>query len=151
MPAKTEKTKKIEIYNKKARFDYAIDESFEAGVVLFGNEIKAARSGRANISGAHVRIMHGEVYLINSIIGDEEDKSRSRKLLLKKTEIERLAGKTEEKGLTLVPLKMYFTRGKLKLEVGLGRGKKKFDKRETIKKREQERQIESDFLRKGKK
>lgn len=151
MPKDAKPKKKLEFYNKKARLNYAIEDSFEAGIVLTGSEIKSVREGRVNISSAHVRIMQGEVFLVNSIIGVDEEKSRSRKLLIKKTEIERLIGKTEEKGLALVPLKMYMKRGRLKIEIGIGRGKKKFDKRETMKKREQERQIESDFLRKSKK
>lgn len=151
MPKDAKPKKKLEFYNKKARFNYAIEDSFEAGIVLTGSEIKSVREGRVNISSAHVRIMQGEVFLVNSIIGVDEEKSRSRKLLIKKTEIERLIGKTEEKGLALVPLKMYMKRGRLKIEIGIGRGKKKFDKRETMKKREQERQIESDFMRSSKK
>jgi SsrA-binding protein len=141
-------TKSKEFFNKKARFNYAIEESFEVGIVLTGPEIKAVRAGRVNISSAHIRIMSGEMFLLGAIINAlDGEADRTRKLLAKKEEISRLTGKTEEKGLTIVPIKMYFTRGRLKLEAGLGRGKKKFDKRETIKKREQERLIEGDFLR----
>ena len=145
-------SKSKEFYNKKARFNYEIEESFEVGIVLTGPEIKAVRAGRVNINGAHVRILGGEMFLLGSIINAlEGEADRTRKLLVKKIEIKRLSGKIDEKGMTLVPIKMYFTRGRLKLEVGLGKGKKKFDKRETIKKREMERQIEGNFLRRDKK
>lgn len=152
MSKKITVTKSKEFYNKKARFNYAIEESFEAGIVLTGSEIKAVRAGKLNISCAHVRILGGEMFLLGALINSlEGEADRTRKLLVKRAEIDKLIGKTEEKGLALVPLKMYFTRGKLKVEIGVGRGKKKFDKRETIKKREQERQIEGNFLRQGKK
>ncbi len=145
------KPKKIEFYNKKARFNYAIEDSFEAGVVLTGSEIKAVRAGRVNISNSYVKILGGELFLLGSIFQvPEGETDRTRKLLAKRDEIKKLIGKTEEKGLALVPLKMYMKRGRLKIEVGIGRGKKKFDKREAIKAREQERTIESDFLRKDK-
>lgn len=138
--------KKIEFFNKKARFNYAIEDSFEAGIVLFGSEIKAVRLGRVNITSAHAKILNDELFLLGSIIETGDDtKDRTRKLLVKKDEIKKLTGKVQEKGLTLVPLKMYMTRGKLKVEIGIGRGKKKFDKRETIKKREFERKLSSDY------
>lgn len=138
--------KKIEFYNKKARFNYAIEDSFEAGIVLLGNEIKAVRAGRVNISSAYVKVLSGEMFLLGCVMDTGDDqKDRTRKLLAKRNEIDKLVGKIQEKGHSLVPLKMYMTRGKLKVEVGIGRGKKQFDKREAIKKREFERKLSSDY------
>ena len=140
--------------NKKATFDYEILETVSAGLVLHGYEVKAVRAGLASLKGSFVvPADHGreELYLINCHIGrykyagklENYEPERSRQLLLKKREINHLLGKRQEQGLTLVPLKLY-TRGSLiKLEIALGKGKKKFDKRETIKKRELKRKIDS--------
>jgi len=136
--------------NKKAYFNYEILERFEAGMVLNGQEVKSIKSGRINLAGSYVVIQDGEPRLVGSNIPayqpknapSDYDQQRSRKLLLNKKEIGYLIGKTKERGLTLVPLKVYTKNRRLKLEFGLAKGKKKFDKRETIKKREDERDIE---------
>jgi len=124
--------------NRRARHDYLIDERFEAGIVLTGSEVKSLRGGRASLGESYARVQNGEVWIENLHIPPYEsgqkrgyDPKRRRKLLLKRAEIERLVGKTAEKGLTLVPTKMYFKDGRVKLEVGLARGKKLYDKREA--------------------
>lgn len=139
--------------NRRASFDYDLLENYEAGIVLFGHEAKSAKAGHVNLGGAYVSLRPGnngaELWLIGVHISpyrfagnlSDYDPTRERKLLLNKNEIAHLAGKTQEKGLTLVPVKMYTKRSFVKLEFALGRGKKKYDKRESIKKRELERQI----------
>jgi len=135
--------------NKKAFYNYEILDKFEAGIVLEGSEVKALRVGRVNLKDSYVRIIKGEPYLLNAHIAFldqtnphfKPDSRRARKLLLHKREIKRLIGKLKERGLTLIPLRIYFVRGKAKVELGLGRGKKKIDKREQIKKRDEERTI----------
>ena len=136
--------------NKRAKYDYDILEKFEAGLVLKGHEVKAIRTGRISLKGAYVIIKDDEAFLINADISPYQPKnvpedyspSRTRKLLLHKKEIKNLIGKGREKGLTLVSIRVYDKKGKLKLEFGIGRGKKKTDKRELIKKREVKREIE---------
>ena len=139
--------------NRRASFDYDLLENYEAGVVLLGHEAKSAKAGHISLSGAYVSLREGlngpELWLLNTHItlyrfaGHLLDYNplRERKLLLKKNEIAHLVGKTQEKGLTLVPVKMYTKRSFVKLEFALARGKKKYDKREAIKKRDVERQI----------
>lgn len=135
-------TSKKEFFNKKARFDYDIADSFEAGIVLTGLEIKAIRNGRIDLSTSYVKVLNGEVFWIGANFNIEEgDRQRTRKLLLHKEQIEKLIGKTQEKGLTLLPLKLYLTRGKAKLEVGLGKGMKRYEKRDKMKKRDIERDL----------
>lgn len=134
------------ITNKEARFDYEILEDFEAGLVLKADEIKAIRSGRVNLKGSYGKLFYENgkpaVFLVGAhFYTNTLDPYRTKKLLLHKKEIDKLVGKTQEKGLTLIPLEIYVTRGKAKLKLGLGRGKKQFDKRETIKKREENRRI----------
>lgn len=132
------------IENKKAFFDYEIIEQFECGMKLEGWEVKAIAQKACSIAGSHCKILGADVMLIGASIGSSEnDILRSRKLLLHKKEISRLIGKTQEKGLTLIPLRMYTVRGKFKLTIGVGRGKKEFDKRATDKKRD----IENDNRR----
>lgn len=133
--------------NRKAGFDYHILETFEAGVVLLGTEIKAIREGRVQLRDAFCRIDRGEAYLLNAHIGQyshgsyaSHDPTRTRKLLLHRTELNKLLGKTVEKGLTVVPLRMYFKNGRIKVAVALARGKKAYDKRETIRRREADRE-----------
>jgi SsrA-binding protein len=136
--------------NKKAYFDYEILETFEAGLVLAGHEVKSIKTGRAKLQGAHALIRAGEAYIVGMHVSpyqqantpDGYDPDRTRKLLLTKKEIQYLVGKTAEKSLTLVPLQVYTTHGLVKLRIGLGRGKKKADKRQTIKTRESQRKIE---------
>jgi SsrA-binding protein len=134
--------------NKRARHDYEILETWEAGLVLRGTEVKALREGRANLTDAYGVIMDGEVWLLNLNIGAyglgnrfNHDATRSRKLLLHRREIRRLIGAAERQGLTLVPLELYFVRGRAKVLLGLGRGKKAHDKREDIKRRDADREI----------
>lgn len=135
--------------NKKAHFDYEILETYEAGLTLLGFEVKAIRKGFASVAGSFAVIRGGEAYLLNANIPPYQpgntpkdyDPTRTRKLLLTKDEIKELVGKTEKTGLTLVPLKLYNKHGKIKLELGLARHKKARDKRETIRKRETEREM----------
>ena len=140
--------KKIICVNKRARFDYAIDEMFEAGLVLQGTEVKSLRAGRATLKDAYAEVRDGEMFLLHAHINQYEQASRfnheperPRKLLLHKREIYRLAGKTQERGLTLIPTRMYFSRGKAKVELGLGKGKRQYDKRQDMKRRDAQREI----------
>lgn len=123
--------------NKKAYFDYTIIEEYECGLVLQSWEVKAIAGKRCSIQGAHCKVFNGEVFLVGASIGtnDTEGMTRDRKLLMHRKEINRLVGKVQEKGLTLVPLKLYNKDGKFKLSMGLAKGKKEYDKRETEKKR----------------
>jgi SsrA-binding protein len=132
---------KTEIFNKKARFDYNIVESFEAGIVLTGEEIKAIRLGRVSFGASYAKIINGEVFWLGGNFIDTHDPDRTKKLLLHKEQIKRLIGKVHEEGMTLIPIKLYLKNGKAKIELGLGRGKKKYDKREDIKRRDQAREI----------
>jgi SsrA-binding protein len=142
--------------NRRANFDYEILETFEAGLALTGSEVKSLRQGGGSIAEAHARIKGGEVWLegMNIIVYNEasynnHDPLRSRKLLLKKNEIDEIAKGLERKGLTLIPLKLYFKNGWAKLNVGLARGKKNYDKRETQAKREAKREIDRELKRGG--
>lgn len=137
---------KIVVQNKKAFAEYDILEKYEAGIVLTGAEIKAIRAGKVNLKGSFARIFGGkkqlEIYAVNLHIGiTEGDPTRSRKLLLHRKEINRLIGKIEQKGLTLLPLRLYFKKNLAKLELGLGRGLKLHSKKEKLKKRDIEREI----------
>ena len=139
---------KILAKNKKAYFDYQILETLEAGIILTGSEVKSAKLGQINLKGAYVSIANDQVSLLNAHIAPYQfatikkyDPRRTRKLLLHKKQIDYLAGKLNEKSITILPLKAYAKKGFIKLEIGIGRGKKKYDKRETIKKRESERAI----------
>ena len=144
--------KKIVANNKKAFFDYFIEETYEAGVALAGTEVKSLRMGKGSIKEAFIRIERGEVYLYGMHISPYEkgnifnkDPLRVRKLLMHKYEINKLLGKIKEKGYTLVPLNIYFKGSLVKVEVGLARGKKLYDKREAIAKKDQRRVAEKDF------
>jgi SsrA-binding protein len=136
------------IDNRKAFFDYFIEERHEAGLVLEGWEVKAMRAGRANIKESYVMIKDGELYLIGTHISPlpeasthiQPDPTRIRKLLLKREEIDKLIGKVEQRGFTLVPLNFHYKGGRVKCEIGLAKGKKLHDKRETEKKRDWERE-----------
>lgn len=131
----------INITNRKAHFDYQILDSVEAGIALVGLEIKALRAKKVTIAGSYVKILKGEVFWLGGNFDVKSgDRQRTRKLLLHATEISRLIGKSAEQGLTLVPLKLYLKRGKAKLEVGIARGKKQYDKREVLKKKDQSRE-----------
>ncbi len=134
--------------NDRAKYDYEILENFEAGLVLSGQEVKSAKTGHLKLRGAHA-VFHGEeAYLLNAHIAAYPkagplpgyDPERSRKLLLRRSELKKLRGKLEEKGLTIVPIRAYIKSGRIKIEIGVGRGRKQFEKREVIKKRDLERQ-----------
>ncbi|MED1203796.1 SsrA-binding protein SmpB [Heyndrickxia acidicola] len=138
--------------NKKANHDYFIEETFEAGIVLQGTEIKSIRAGRVNLKDSFARIQKGEVFIYNMHVSPYEqgnrynhDPLRTRKLLLHRKQINKLIGETKEQGYSLVPLKMYIKDGFAKVLLGLGRGKKKYDKREDLKKKEAKREIERVF------
>lgn len=144
--------------NKKAYFDYDIQEKLEAGIVLTGAEVKSAKLKRVSLKGAYVvPFPNGEIMLINATISpyqvnntpDSYDPRRPRKLLLKRKQIDFFIGKEKQKGLTLIPLRMYTKHNLIKVEVGLAHGKKKFDKRAKIKKREAERKIRKALKEKG--
>jgi SsrA-binding protein len=135
--------------NRRARHDYLIEETFEAGIVLSGSEVKSLRQGRASLTESYARVDDGEVWLEGLHIPPYEqgekrgyDPKRRRKLLLHRAEIERLIGKTAEKGLTLVPMRVYFTRGLAKVQIGLGRGKRSFEKRQALAEREHRREMD---------
>jgi SsrA-binding protein len=148
MAAKTERKIKVVADNRKARFNYEIGEVFEAGIALTGTEVKSLRSGKATIAESYADTRRGEIWLINSNIPEYLQASRfnhvpkrPRKLLLHKRQVNKLSGAVEREGMTLVPLKIYFNeRGRAKIEIALGRGKKLHDKRETLKKRSWERE-----------
>ncbi len=133
--------------NRKAFHDYHILETLEAGVALLGTEVKAIREGRVNLRDSYARVEDGEVYLYNVNISPyshrgyaDHEPLRRRKLLLHREEIRKLIGKTVERGMTLVPVRMYFKNGRVKVAVSLAKGKKEYDKRETIKRRETDRE-----------
>jgi SsrA-binding protein len=135
--------------NKRALHDYFIEDRMEAGLALRGTEVKSLRDGGASLSDAYAELRRGELFLINSHINPyghatflNHDTRRPRKLLLHKREIARLAIKLNERGFTLVPLELYFSRGKAKVELGLAKGKKQHDKRETLRERDQARELE---------
>ena len=143
---------KLVANNKKAYHDYFIDEKYEAGLVLHGTEVKSLRMGKCSIKEAWVRIQDGEVWVYGMHIRPYEkgnifnkDPLRPRKLLMHKAEIGKLLGKVKEKGITLVPLQVYFKNGRAKLEIGLARGKKLYDKREELAKRDMRREAEREF------
>ncbi len=138
--------------NKKAYHDYFIEEKIETGIVLHGTEVKSLRMGKCSVKESFIRIENGEVFIYGMHISPYEkgnifnkDPLRVRKLLLHKTEINKLAGKLAEKGYTLVPLQVYFKEGKAKVEIGLAKGKKLYDKRQDIAKKDQRRESEREF------
>ncbi|WP_102028625.1 SsrA-binding protein SmpB [Salirhabdus sp. Marseille-P4669] len=140
---------KVIAQNRKANHDYFIEETYEAGIVLKGTEIKSIRNGRVNLKDAFARIHNGEVFLSNMHISPYEqgnrfnhDPLRTRKLLLHKGEINKLIGLTQQQGYSLVPLKMYIKNGVAKILIGLGKGKKKYDKRDDLKQKQAKRDIE---------
>ena len=143
---KEEDLKNITV-NRKARHEYSILQTFEAGIVLQGTEVKSLRQGKANLVDSYASLKNGEVWLIGAHISEYTQGNinnhlpvRDRKLLLKKSEIRRLIGKVKEKGLTLIPLRLYFKDGKVKVELALAKGKKVYDKRESIAKRDLQRE-----------
>ena len=140
---------KVIVTNRKARYDYEIIDNIEAGLVLLGSETKSLREGKANISDAYARIKKGEVWLIGMHISpykqaafQNHDPLRERKLLLNKKEIKKIFRRVEEKGVTLVPLKLYFKNNWAKVDLGVARGKRKYDKKEAISRRDAERDLQ---------
>lgn len=148
---------KIVATNRRARHDYEIDETYEAGIVLSGSEVKSLRGGKASLAEAYGRVSDSEVWLEGLHIPPyaqdstrrEYDPRRPRKLLLRRAEIERLRGKLNERGYTLVPLRVYFSHGLAKLEIGVGRGKRRYEKRQAIAEREHKREIERELARRN--
>ena len=143
---------KLVANNKKAYHDYFIEEKYECGIALHGTEVKSMRAGKCSIKEAFIRIEDGEVFVYGMHVSPYEkgsmynkDPLRVKKLLLHKQEINKLIGKIKEKGYTLVPLQVYFSKGKVKVEIGLARGKKLYDKRDDIAKKDQRREVERDF------
>jgi SsrA-binding protein len=146
--AEAARERQIIASNRRARYEYEILDTWEAGMVLVGSEVKSLRAGNANLSDAYAMTRRGELWLLNLHISpykqagrDNPDPRRERKLLLHRREIEKLGSQINERGLTLVPLSLYFSNGRAKVEIGLARGKKRYDKRESIKRREQDREI----------
>ena len=157
MTKKDKSAEKIICQNKMARRNYFIEDTYEAGIVLAGTEVKALREGRGNMKDSYAQVKDGEVFIYDLHISPyshgnryNHDALRIRKLLLHKREIRKLYGKANEKGMTLVPLKLYFKNGKVKLELGLGKGKKLYDKREDIKRKDDMRDVERDMAARGK-
>ncbi len=147
MAEKAESEEKVLATNKKAFHDYFILNKFEAGIALLGTEVKSVREGRVNLKDAYALVKKEEAFLLNCHISpyshgnrENHDPTRTRKLLLHAKEIRKLIGKTQEKGLTLVPLRVYLTRGRVKVELGIARGKKEYDKRETERRKEADRE-----------
>ena len=140
---------KVVATNRRARHDYDIVDDWEVGIVLTGSEVKSMRAGKANLKDSFGHIRDGEMWLVGAYIGPYDfardgghDPERSRKLLLHRHQIDRIAGSVAEKGLTLVPMRLYFKQGKAKLQIGLGKGKRTIDKRADLKKKEHEREME---------
>src|SRR5262245_6950596 len=141
--------RKLVATNRKARFEYEILDTLEAGISLLGPEVTSLRAGSANLTDAYAIVRKGEVFLVNAHIGPYEQAGRAnaaprreRKLLLHRAEIARFAGRAQERGFTLVPLELYFKQGRAKVQLGLARGKKAHDKRETIRERDSEREMQ---------
>lgn len=150
--AKQKETQKLIANNKKAYHDYYIDEYYEAGIALHGTEVKSLRMGKCSIKESFIRIENGEMFVYGMHVSPYEkgnifnkDPMRVKKLLMHKVEINKLAGKIAEKGFTLVPLQVYFKEGRAKVQIGLARGKKLYDKREDIAKKDARRETEREF------
>lgn len=143
------------IHNKKARFNFHIDETLEAGISLVGSEVKSLRQGHGGLDESFARVRDGEVFVVNMHIGpylearDQHEAKRPRKLLLHRREIKRVIERALTKGCTLVPLKLYWKGGKVKIELGIARGKREFDKREDIKRRDTEREVNRVLSQRG--
>jgi SsrA-binding protein len=147
---------KVICQNKKAFHNYFIEETYQTGISLLGSEVKSLRDGKVNLGDSYGDIKRGEVFLVDAHISGypqanrlNHDPLRTRKLLLHKKEIKRLIGKVEQRGYTLIPLRLYFLKGKVKVDLGLAKGKKLYDKRETLKKKTMEREMAKERGRKG--
>ncbi len=154
--ARSEPTERVKTIatNRRARRNYSVVETLEAGMSLLGSEVKSLREGRMDLKDSYALVRNGEAFLVGAYIGPYEfardgghEAERERKLLLHRREIDRIAGQVAEKGLTLVPLQVYFKEGKVKIELGLAKGKTTYDKRETLKERDHEREMERDVAR----
>ena len=148
--------RKLVATHRKARFEYEILETVEAGIALLGPEVKSLRAGNASLADAYAVVRRGEIWLVGAHISpypqasrENPDPRRERKLLLHRSEIERLAGRVAERGLTLVPLQIYFRDGRVKLEVALARGRRRHDKRQAIREREEERLVRRTVRERG--
>lgn len=148
----SQKPEKNITVNRKARHEYEIIQTYEAGIVLTGTEVKSLRAGKANLVDSYASLRNGELWLLSAHISEyfqgninNHEPARDRKLLLNKNEIRKLIGKVNEKGLTLVPLRLYFKNGKVKVELALAKGKKVYDKRESIAKRDRQRDQQREF------
>ncbi len=146
------KSRKNITVNRKARHEYLIIENYEAGIALQGTEVKSLRQNKASLADAYATIRNGEVWLLNCHINEynfgnlnNHDPLRERKLLLNKREIKKLTNKINEKGFTLIPLSLYFTRGKVKVDLGVCKGKKVYDKRESIKNKDMQRDLDRNY------
>ena len=142
----------MEILNRKARYDYIIESEYEAGIVLKGTEIKSIRMGKANLKDSYAIIRNEEIYLLNTHIASYDngnifnhEETRTRKLLMHKSEIKKLNNKVILEGYTLIPLKIYFVKGRAKVLIGLCKGKKNYDKREAIKERDLDREMQKNY------
>ena len=142
----------MEILNRKARYDYIIEDEYEAGMVLTGTEIKSIRMGKVNLKDSYAIIRNEEIYLLNTHIASYEkgnrfnhEENRTRKLLMHKSEIKKLNNKVILEGYTLIPLKIYFVKGRAKVLIGLRKGKKNYDKRESIKERDLDREMQKNY------
>lgn len=149
-----EDPRKFVVRNKKARHEYFIDETYEAGVSLRGSEVKSLRAGRGNLTDAYAEVREGELYMVGCHISEYPQANqfnhpprRDRKLLMHRREIDKLAVKIDQRGYTLIPLSLYFRNGKVKVELGLGRGKRQYDKRATERKREHDREARAALSR----
>lgn len=148
--------RKLIAQNRKARHDYAIDDVVEAGIVLTGTEVKSLRAGRASLIDAYASVKDGEAWLIGAHIPEytqgtwtNHEPRRPRKVLMHRKEIDRFASKVAERGLTIVPLQLYFSGGRVKVELGLARGKRTYDKRHDLAERDAAREVERAFRRRG--
>ncbi len=152
---KINQNRKIICRNKRAFRDYFISDTFEAGIVLLGSEVKSLREGRVNLgSDAYADVRNGEIFLVNAHISEypwanqfNHEPLRERKLLLHSREIHKLSVKQKERGFTIVPTQIYFSRGKVKVEIGLAKGKRQYEKRDAVRERDQKRDLEQEFAR----
>jgi SsrA-binding protein len=154
--AQESREEKVVATNPKARRDYELAETYEAGIVLTGSEVKSLRAGKASLKESFAIVREGEVFLLGMHIPPysqagyaQHEPTRTRKLLMHRGEIQRLIGKTAEKGFTLIPVRCYFSHGLAKVEIGLARGRKKYDRREEVRRREAEREVERALRRRG--
>jgi SsrA-binding protein len=140
---------KVICKNRKARFNYSIEDTFEAGIALLGSEVKSLRQGKGNLTDAYGKIIDGELFLVDAHISpynqanrENHEPRRRRKLLMHKREIRKLTGKVAERGFSLIPLQLYFRNGRIKVRLALAKGKRAYDKRESIRKKDQRREME---------